>query len=65
MFVKSPVKNEDQFCAKAKEYNVLIVPGWSFACPGYVRIAYCVSHETIINALPKFAQIAEYYGLKK
>ena len=49
LFVKSPVSDEKQFCEAAKKYNILIVPGSSFACPGYVRLAYCVSHETIIN----------------
>jgi len=65
LFVKSPVENEDEFCAKIREYHVLVVPGGSFACPGYVRIAYCVSYETIVNSLPKFAEIAKYYKLKK
>lgn len=61
MFVKSPVENEKEFCEAAKKYNILIVPGSSFGCPGYVRIAYCVAHETIINALPKFAELAKEY----
>ena len=43
LFVKSPVENEKEFCEVCKQYNVLVVPGSSFACPGYVRIAYCVS----------------------
>ena len=43
LFVKSPVEDEKVFCAAAKKYNILIVPGSSFACPGYVRIAYCLS----------------------
>lgn len=65
LFVKSPVADEKEFCAKAKEYNVLLVPGSSFACPGFVRIAYCVSYETIVNSLPKFKMIAEAFGLRK
>lgn len=63
LFVKSPIEDEKEFCKKAKEYNVLFVPGSSFACPGYVRIAYCVAHETIVNALPKFEQLAKDYNL--
>ena len=47
LFVKSPVENEKEFCETAKQYNVLVVPGSSFACPGYVRIAYCVSYDKI------------------
>src|SRR5699024_1735338 len=61
LFVKSPVADEKEFCAKAKEYNILLVPGSSFACPGYVRIAYCVSYETIVNSLPKFAELEANY----
>ena len=61
LFVKSPNEDEKAFCAAAKKYNILIVPGSSFACPGYVRLAYCVSYETIVNSLPKFAELAEEY----
>lgn len=61
MFVKSPIEDEKEFCAAAKKYNILIVPGSSFGCPGYVRIAYCVAYETIVNALPKFKELAKEY----
>ena len=61
LFVKSPVSDEKQFCEAAKKYNILIVPGSSFACPGYVRLAYCVSHETIIRSLPTFQELAKEY----
>ncbi len=64
LWVKSPVPDESEFCAEAKKHNILIVPGSSFAGPGYVRIAYCVAYETIVNALPGFAKVAEHYGLK-
>ena len=65
LFMKSPVEDEVSFCNKAKEYQILMVPGSSFACPGYVRIAYCVSYETIVNAMPGFEKLAADYGLKK
>lgn len=61
LFVKSPVEDEKAFCAAGKKYNILMVPGSSFACPGYVRLAYCVSYETIVNALPKFKELAKEY----
>lgn len=63
MFVKSPVDDEKEFCEVAKKHHVLVVPGSSFACPGYVRISYCVSHEQIERSLPAFKAIAEEYGL--
>ena len=61
LFMKSPVENEKEFCEAAKEFNILIVPGSSFGCPGYVRIAYCVAYETIVNALPKFKELSKKY----
>jgi aspartate aminotransferase len=63
LFVKSPVADEKEFVNKAKEYRLLLVPGSSFAGPGYVRIAYCVSYDTIVNSMPSFRQLAEFYGL--
>ncbi len=63
MFLKSPVENEAEFCEAAKKYNILMVPGTSFACPGYVRLAYCVSYETIKGSMQGFARLAEEYGL--
>jgi len=57
LFVKSPIDDELKFCEMAKKYHILIVPGSAFACPGYVRIAYCVSHDTITAALPKFKEL--------
>ncbi len=59
LFVKSPIADEKEFCSIAKKYNLLLVPGSSFACPGYVRLAYCVSYETIVNSLPKFKELAK------
>ena len=62
MWVRAP-GDEKEFVASAKKHNILIVPGSSFACPGYVRIAYCVAKKTIENAMPGFAKLAEEYGL--
>ncbi len=64
LFVKSPVPDEKEFCEAGKKYNILMVPGSSFACPGYVRLAYCVSYDTIMNSLPEFRKLAAEYGLK-
>ena len=63
LFVKSPVADEKAFCEAGKKYNILMVPGSSFACPGYVRLAYCVSYDTIINSLPEFKKLAEEFGM--
>jgi aspartate aminotransferase len=59
--MKSPVGDDREFVNEAKKYNILIVPGSSFGCAGYVRIAYCVAYETIVNSLPKFEELAKEY----
>lgn len=59
LFVKSPIEDDVKFCNMAKEKNILIVPGTSFTCPGYARICYCVSYDTIKNSLPAFKQLAQ------
>ncbi|MEG2700887.1 MAG: aminotransferase class I/II-fold pyridoxal phosphate-dependent enzyme, partial [Hungatella sp.] len=64
LFVQSPVSDDLEFCEACKKHRVLVVPGSSFACPGYVRIAYCVSYEQIERALPAFFEIAREYGLR-
>lgn len=63
LFVKAPEEDEKAFCARAQKHNLLLVPGSSFACPGYVRIAYCVSEDQIARAMPAFEALAQEYGL--
>jgi aspartate aminotransferase len=57
LFVKSPIKDDVEFCNLAKKYNILLVPGSAFECPGYIRIAYCVAYDTIEKALPGFKKL--------
>lgn len=64
LFVKSPEVDDKAFCEVCKKHNILVVPGTSFACPGYVRISYCVSYEQIERALPAFEAVAGEYGLR-
>ena len=63
MFPKSPVADEKVFCEAAKKYHILIVPGSTFACPGYFRLAFCVAKETVLNSLEGFRQLALEFGL--
>lgn len=63
LWVKSPVANEEEFVEEGKKLHLLMVKGSAFGCGGFVRLAYCVSHETIKNSLPAFAKLAEVYGL--
>ncbi|MCR5699492.1 MAG: pyridoxal phosphate-dependent aminotransferase [Treponemataceae bacterium] len=39
--------DEFAFCDHMKKYNVLCAPGSGFGCPGYYRMAFCVSEKTI------------------
>ncbi len=64
MWVKTP-GDDREFSQRAKGHNILVVPGTSFACPGYVRIAYCVSYDMIKRSMPSFRALAEEYGLSK
>lgn len=61
LWVKAPDGDEQRFVEAAKKHRILMVPGSSFACPGYVRLAYCVAYETIMDALPEFAALAKEY----
>lgn len=65
LFVKSPTDNSMDFCTKAREYEIMLVPGHDFGVPGYLRLSYCVAYETIQAALPGFKALAEFYGLGK
>lgn len=59
LFVKTPIENDKEFCNIAKKYNLLFVPASSFACPGYVRIAYCVSYDMINRSREAFKKLAK------
>ena len=61
LFMKSPVADEKAFVAEAKKHHLLLVPAASFGCPGYVRIAYCVSYDMIKRSMPAFKALAETY----
>lgn len=66
LFIKSPDPDEKSFVAAAKKHHILLVGGSSFSCPGYVRLAYCVSYEMIERSLPAFEKLAaEYQGQLK
>ena len=65
LWMKSPLEDERSFVQQAKEEHLLLVPGSTFAGPGFVRIAYCVSPETITRAMPAFRRLAEKAGLSK
>ena len=61
LFIKTPGGDAQAFSDRAKEKDLLLVPGDGFGCPGYFRICYCVSYDMIQRSLPIFAQLMEDY----
>lgn len=61
LFMKTKEPNTTAFCNKAKKYNLLLVPADDFGCPGYVRIAYCVSKDMIERSMSSFEKLAQEY----
>ena len=63
MFPRSPEEDAKAFCQKALAYNLVLVPGDSFGCPGFFRISYCVPTEKVKRSLAAFEKLAQAYGL--
>ncbi len=61
LFVKTPEPDAYAFFEKAKQKELLVVPCDDFGVSGYVRIAYCVDKQRIINSLPAFKAVIEEY----
>jgi len=59
LFIKAPGGDAVAFSEKAKQKDLLLVPGDGFGCPGYFRICYCVSYEMIQKSLPVFRALLE------
>lgn len=62
MFPRTLIPDDIAFCEKAKDFNLLIVPGTGFGCPGHTRISYCVPTERIERSLAAFEALAKYYA---
>lgn len=61
LWVKALESDANAFFERAKALELLPVPSDSFGCPGWVRVGYCVSHETIVNSMPAWKKLAESY----
>lgn len=61
LFPKALEEDDYAFCERAKKYDLLLVPGADFGCPGYFRAAYCIKTETIERSLPAFKKLAAEY----
>ena len=61
LWVKALEPDAQAFFERAKAHELLPVPSDSFGCPGWVRIGYCVSYETIVNSMPAWEALAAEY----
>lgn len=52
------------FCERAKKFELVLVPGDGFGCPGHFRIAFCQPKEKVARSIEKFRALAESYGVK-
>ena len=61
LFPRSPIPDDVEFVDALKEERILVVPGSGFGGPGHFRIAFCVTDETITQAMPGFRRAIEKY----
>ena len=61
MYIEAPDKNAEAFCEKAKQQDVLLVPGTGFGTPSYMRLSYCVEKAKVEKCLPVFKKLMEEY----
>lgn len=51
IFPKALEEDAKAFSEKALKYDLILVPGDSFGCPGYFRMSYCIDTEKVIRSL--------------
>ncbi len=61
LFPRTPIIDDVEFVHALQQEKILTVPGAGFKCPGYFRIAFCVTDETIVNALPGFKRVIDRF----
>jgi aspartate aminotransferase len=59
LFPRTPITDDVEFVHALQQEKILTVPGAGFKCPGYFRIAFCVTDETIVNAMPGFKRVID------
>ena len=64
LFPETPIPDDVEFCKSAVKYNLVIVPGKGFGCPGHFRLAYCVDEKIIENSAPSFEALAKEFKNK-
>lgn len=61
LWVKALEPDAGAFFERAKALELLPVPSDSFGCPGWVRVGYCVSNQTIVSSMPAWEKLAASY----
>ncbi len=61
LFLKALEPDDKAFSLKAREFDLLLVPGFGFGAPGWLRLAFCVQPDMIQRAMPKFKELADSY----
>ncbi len=61
MFPRALEEDANAFCMRARKFDLLLVPGDTFGCPGFFRISFCVETEKVKRSLPAFEKLAESY----
>ena len=62
LFVKAPGGSSQAFSERAKEKNLLVVPGDDFGCPEFFRVSTCVSYDMILRSLPVFEALIKEFS---
>ena len=61
LWVKALEPDAQAFFERAKAHELLPVPSDSFGCGGWVRVGYCVSHDTIVRSMPAWESLVGEY----
>ena len=61
LWMRALESDANAFFERAKALELLPVPSDSFGCPGWVRLGYCVSHDTIVNSMPAWQKLYDSY----
>lgn len=61
LFPKALIPDDVEFVKRAMKYNLLLVPGSGFGCPGYFRISYCVKFEMIEKSIAAFEKLVKEF----
>lgn len=59
IFPKALEEDAVAFCQKALQYDLVLVPADSFGCPGYFRMAYCITTEKVERSLEALRRFVE------